>query len=438
MKNRLEVARQLLKDDGLICISIDHNESAYLEVLCDEIFGRDNKLGVISVLHNWSGRSDDKYFATANEFLLVYAKNIKLAQISGFPLEENELARYKEEDDISIFEPRDFRKTGTGWRRADRPKMFYPILVKDEVISLPPKNEIENFFHKELNTEFVNRFKADYESKGYIVVLPQNKEGVFGRWRWNYDACQLKINQQFKYERKEGIDKIFEKARPVIEDLARTKTPKTIWYKPEYNTGSASKRLSNLFDTQETIFENPKSEFFIKDLLTITTNKDDLVLDFFAGSGTTGHAILELNAEDNGNRQFILVEQLQQYIEICQQRLVKVIARDNLNTSFISLELKKYNQLFKEQIRLAKTQTEILNIWGQMKAKAFFDYSVDLQKQEGKIQAGNQSLKQQKDGLEACLDKNQLYVNQSSLHDKDFACSDAEKKLTQDFYQISD
>ncbi|MFY9590627.1 MAG: hypothetical protein WAP54_01420, partial [Bacteroidales bacterium] len=155
------------------------------------------------------------------------------------------------------------------------------------------------------------------------------------------------------------------------------------------------------------------------------------------GSGTTAHAVLELNKEDDGNRQFILVEQITSHIDICNERVGKVLLKHNLNTSFIYLELKKYNQNFIEQIEEAKDTKALLQIWEQMKAKSFLNYNVDIKKQDEHLEEFKVlSLAEQKQHLCEILDKNQLYVNLSSLNDADFACTEEEKRLSRDFYQM--
>ena len=144
-----------------------------------------------------------------------------------------------------------------------------------------------------------------------------------------------------------------------------------------------------------------------------------------------------MNKEDDGNRQFILIEQLNEHIYICNERIQKVLIKDKSSVSFTYLELKKYNQTFIEQIEEAKDTETLLQIWEQMKAKSFLNYNVDIKKQDEHLEELKAlSLAEQKQHLCELLDKNQLYVNLSSLNDADFVCTEEEKKVTQDFYQI--
>ena len=165
------------------------------------------------------------------------------------------------------------------------------------------------------------------------------------------------------------------------------------------------------------------------------TKPGDIVMDFFGGSGTSMHAILELNINQNVKRQFITVEQLDEHIDVMLKRAKKIISESK--EPFTYLELKKYNRTFIEQIEEAKDSKTLLKIWEQMKAKSFLNYNVDIQKQDEHIEEFKQlELKQQKEHLIELLDKNQLYVNLSSINDKDFEVSESEKQVTNDFYQI--
>lgn len=191
-------------------------------------------------------------------------------------------------------------------------------------------------------------------------------------------------------------------------------------------------------------FSGQKPENLIGRIIKASTDKDDLVLDFFLGTGTTAASALKLG------RQFIGIEQLS-YTDKHKphKRLTKVIKGDRGSLSeevnwqgggsFTYLELKKYNQTFIEQIEDADDSESLLNIWEQMKEKSFINYNIDIKKQDEHIEEFKAlSLAEQKQHLCEILDKNQLYVNLSSLNDKDFECTDEEKAVTKDFYQIKD
>jgi adenine-specific DNA-methyltransferase len=309
MYPRLYIARRFLKEDGVIFVSIDDNEVAQLRLLMDEIFGEENFVGQINVINNLKGRSDDNFFATCNEYLLVYARNIRELKIKGFLLTDEEIENeYKYEDEFGKFKLTGFRKTGKGWQRENRPYMYYPILEKDGLFYSITKEEYNQIFDKkirEFNDEYIENLIEKYKNLGFNVFLPLDKKGRKGRWRWGFEEYKKRLRSiALNSNNTPSV-----KERPFLEDGSiRNKLAKTTWYKGEYDTGSAGKYLRKLFSLDNEIFENPKSVIFLKDVLSISTDSNDIILDFFAGSGTTGDAVMQLNAEDGGNRKFILVQ----------------------------------------------------------------------------------------------------------------------------------
>ncbi|MDD4211582.1 MAG: site-specific DNA-methyltransferase, partial [Clostridia bacterium] len=310
MYMRLKLARDLLAEDGAIFISIDDNEQANLKKICDEVFGESNYLGLISVINNLKGRSDDKFFATCNEFLLVYSRNINIFSINGFELSEEEYENdYDKKDEIGYYKTIGFRKTGNSWERINRPYMYYPVLYKNGIFSTITEEEFKKIYDSRNNTfddKYVNNLNVKYTKEGWEFILPKNENGEFGRWRWGRETFfrEKDMNLDFNNSRT-----LCTKMRATLEDGSiRIKTAKTLWYRPEYDTGSGAKILKNLFSNSSDLFNNPKSVIYIKDLIKIATNKKDLILDFFSGSATTAHAVMQLNAEDGGNRKFICVQ----------------------------------------------------------------------------------------------------------------------------------
>ena len=172
------------------------------------------------------------------------------------------------------------------------------------------------------------------------------------------------------------------------------------------------------------------------------SDKDSIILDFYSGSGTTAHAVLDLNQKDGGKRQFILVEQMDYIESVTCKRIQKVLQKnkeenplDNTNHKFIYMELKKYNQVFIDKIQIANSTEELVAIWEEMKVKSFLNYNVNIKQYELFLNDFlSMPLIGQKRILCTFLDKNQLYVNYSSLEDIDFNCSPIDKKITIDFY----
>jgi adenine-specific DNA-methyltransferase len=179
------------------------------------------------------------------------------------------------------------------------------------------------------------------------------------------------------------------------------------------------------------------------DVIKITSNKSDIILDFFAGSGTTAQAVLDLNKEDGGNRKFIICEQMD-YVETVTKERIKKVIEKNGGGSFIYLQLMEYNEAYSNHIRKAKTTKELLAIWEEMQEKAFISYKIDPKtinanprlkpSGTGISEFESLSFDEQKRFLIEILDKNQLYVNYSEIDDEDYDVTDTDKKLNRQFY----
>lgn len=408
MKNRLLIAKDFLAKNGFITIAIDHYELFYLGVLADEIFGKENRVGIVTVVHNPKGRNQAKFFSENSEFMLVYANDIRYAEFNQVAIDDEVLATFNLEDEDGKFRYENYIRARTVWSRENRPKNWYPIYVSKDL------------------TDITSEYRA-----GYYELFPKTDQGEFA-WKnikESFDA--LNKNGYFRAE-KEDDGKI-----ALYHKYYEQQVFKNVWtdkkYQSEFNGTNLLKKL--IGNNQ---FSYPKSLYAVIDMIKITTNPNDIVMDFFGGSGTTAHAVNELNitlSNDEKNRQYILIEQLDEHINIILSRSKKII--EGTGENVVYLELKKYNQTFIEQIEAAQDNDALLQIWEQMKAKSFLNYNVDIKKQDAHIEEFRAlSLELQKQHLCELLDKNQLYVNLSSLNDADFACTEAEKTITQDFYHI--
>ena len=282
--SRLMVARTLLSEDGVIFISIDDNEVENLRKICDEVFGESNKIAQLVIENNPRGRQSDAFFATSHEYLLCYASNIDSATITGMSLSEKQKAEYKYEDEIGRYRLLGLRQRGVASLREDRPEMFFPIWVnpEDSSISLT--------------------YVEDWEE-----VIPKKSDGREGRWMWGKQKCINESNRlvaKLVSTRRE-FD-IFVKDYLNKDGEQRTRKYKTIW---------SDKILNNQIGTQEVkailggdYMSFPKSTEYIKTIIQTGTSSSSLILDFFSGSATTAHAVMQLNAEDGGNRQYIMVQ----------------------------------------------------------------------------------------------------------------------------------
>lgn len=301
MSKRLRLARRLLKETGIIICAIDDYEFASLKLLFDEIYGEQNRLGTLVVVHNPRGRNDDKFFASQHEYVLVYAKNSDKATIHHFALNDDDKDQYKKADDISPFAETSFIRTGNNSKRTERPNLYYPIYYNEKT------NEL-----------------SLTKSKGWEELLPLNNDGEEKTWRWGKETfLELQATELF-VKKVKGENKIYKKRR--LTDNTGKK-PKTVWYDSKYDASSNGIMLLQKILGKDNTFNYPKSLYAVKDILEITTDKNSLILDFFAGSGTTGQAILELNLQDKGNRQFILCTNNENQIceEVTYPRIKKVI-----------------------------------------------------------------------------------------------------------------
>ncbi|WP_187834398.1 site-specific DNA-methyltransferase [Helicobacter pylori] len=264
MLPRLKLARDLLKEDGVIFISIDDNECANLKILCDEIFGEDNFVNTIIWEKKYSPQNHTKWFSDNHDFILLYAKDKEIWRPILLPRTSEMNARYKnlDNDERGVWKSSDL-SVGSAVERNIYP-IFNPY-TKQEIY--PPHGRSWVYSQEKLQ-ELI----ADNR-----IFFPTSGSGV---------PCY----KRFLNEVKQGT------------------TPLTIWkYTEVGHTQDAKREIKEIFDGQA-LFDTPKPKALLKRILEISTQENDIILDFFAGSGTTAHAVMELNAEDKGNREFILVQ----------------------------------------------------------------------------------------------------------------------------------
>jgi adenine-specific DNA-methyltransferase len=304
MYPRLKLLHKLLADDGAIFISIDDNEQANLKLVMDEIFGSGNFVRAIACVNNPKGRSDDKYIATAHETILSYRKTKELL-LRGFEPDEKITKRYNKKDTDGVYREIDLRKTGDGDTREDRPNMFYSFI-----------------FNKKTNEFIVGNLDSEIGNE-YIVILPMKSEKEDGRWRWGIENAKENIHKLFpKYMPSKKQWSVFEK--DYLENRNNLK-PTSVWDFKEVNSERGTETFIKYLGFEKKDFPNPKPVGTIERILSIATDKDAIILDSFAGSGTTAHAVLNLNKKDGGNRKFILIE-MEDYAEtITAERVKRVI-----------------------------------------------------------------------------------------------------------------
>ena len=289
---RLKVARDLLSEDGVIFISIDDNEVENLQKICDEIFGAGNKVGLMTLMSNPRGSQNGKHLSYVHEYIFMYTKNMSLLEIKGISKDEASLSEYKEVDNNGRkYRLLGLRKRGGAWKKEDRPNMFYPIYIN-------PDN---------------GNCSLSKTDEYTIEVIPKRPTGELSRWTWGKDKFMAECNVLIgkKVNRADEFDSwdIFRKDYIDSDDgVEKTTKVRTIWDEKETNYQNAKNEIKVLFGNSE-MFDYPKPTYIVYKLASMLYHDEgDIVLDFFSGSATTAHAVIKLNAEDGGNRKFIMVQ----------------------------------------------------------------------------------------------------------------------------------
>lgn len=393
MKNRLEVARELLSDDGLIFVQCDDNEQAYLKVLMDEVFSRNNFISNI-VWKGRGGRQDSKYIAQIHETIIFYAKNKELAILNKAFIEDT--SNYAYEDSRGNYKTQLIRKWGSNSRREDRPNLFYEV---------------------------------EFEGNKVLPILPNGDDGC---WRWSKNRLEEAIkNDMVVSLEKDGRTELYEK---IYKGDGKKQTVFTSWIDESFS-GQGTKVLEEIF--KEKVFDYPKPEQLVKKFIDLTTDDGDIVLDYHLGSGTTAAVAHKMN------RQYIGIEQMDYIETVSVKRLEKVIEGEQGGISksvdwqgggsFVYCELKNDAQNFKNTVLEARESETLSQLFEQAKKSSFLSYRVDPKKLK-KSAFEKLSLAEQKQVLLELVDNNNLYVNYSEIDDSDYGISLEEKKLNKDFY----
>ena len=411
MKNRLEVAKDLLKDDGFITIAIDHYELFYLGVLADEIFGRENRLGIVTIVHKPEGRQTTDFFNPTNEFMLVYSKDRKKANFLSVAITNDIKKSFDLKDDKGLYKLKSYLNNDMMERvsREKKPNFWYPIYVSKNL--------------KEITLT---------EREDFFKILPVTNNGLEKTWQTVRETTEKRIeNNELVAVNENNKVNIYYKFR-------EQERFKTHWIDKKYNaTANGTNLLSKILGRTKS-FSYPKSVYVIQDVLKIMTDKGDIILDFFAGSGTTGHAVLQQNKEDGGSRKFILVEQLDEHAEICKERIQKVLKKEKIDDDFVYFELMRYNEGAIDKIYAVEDSKELLSVWDEMCDKYFLNYNVRIKAfNENKEEFEELNLEEQKKILIEMLNKNQLYVNLSEINDSQFKVSEEDKRLNKEFYDAA-
>ncbi len=279
MYPRLKLARNLLTDDGVVMISIDETEQAHLKKVCDEVFGESNFVTQVTTIVKTEGRRYG-FFAKSHEYFLVYAKSEAATQLNEISIEGKS---FKYSDHAGGFNLRELRNQNTkAFNSTNRPNLRYPFYVD---VSSADKDGLMAVSVDPKHSEIVEALVVD---------------GLESVWRWGREKARAEEQELTARKGSDGVIRIFQKVRRITE------APKTVWFGKELISNKGTQEVDALFGRK--VFDFPKPVELIKQMVAIGTDPDSLVLDFFSGSATTAHAVMQLNSEDGGSRQHIQVQ----------------------------------------------------------------------------------------------------------------------------------
>ena len=307
--DRMSLASHLLYDSGIVCIAIDDTEVSVLRPLTASIFPIE--LGIVSVCSNPRSRKTKGRFAPAHEYALFYAKTEDTFP-GALPKSDKQMQNYPEIDDSGRFIWMNMVRSGTGDRREDRPKLFFPIYINNE-----GRIRIPELKWNEIEREWIALEGIDTNE---IEIYPLKKMGTEGRWHRGHNKINENLNEYRAHKTSTGEYIVQFKAR-----MDEDSPPNTWWGEGKYDSSNGSKKLNAMFGSK--IFDFPKSVDLIQDciLSSVNGNEGATVLDYFAGSGTTGHAIININRGKNTMMKYILIEIGEHFNTVLLPRMKKVV-----------------------------------------------------------------------------------------------------------------
>lgn len=315
INDRIAKSICLLMSNGNICVTIDDVEFNGLLYSLKSIFGDENIEGIVPIRINPSGRPTEKGFALTHEYAVFFGKT-KESMISKIPRTEAQLTRFSESDELSRFEWRNLRREGSNSDRNDGERQYYPIFANIDTGKIRvPEMEWDEKSRTWLILESVDNNE--------VQIYPINDDGIEKNWRWSELSVRQDYTQFVARVPRRGTPQVYYKYR---ENISGT-TPLTMWVDTKYSaTEYGTKILKDLFF--ESPFSYPKSVFAVRECLVVMGGKalqENYILDYFAGSGTTGHAVINLNRDDQGKRKYILVEQGNYFDTVLKPRIQKVV-----------------------------------------------------------------------------------------------------------------
>ncbi len=384
IENRFSASIPLLRDNGIFCVTIDDYEYRHLSVLCDAITGCET-LGTVVIRNKPQGRPTATGFSVNHEYALFLGRK-GLSSVGRLPREGKKAERYPEIDEIGIYAWANLRKTGSGSNREDRPKQYYPIYIKADSIRIPKIEWIET------NREWrILEKPADDEE----VLYPIDDEGNARVWNLSPRRVISDISD-LKVVRGTIGTQIQRKYRPNYEGAL----PGTWWDDKLYSASESGTKILQDIMGREREFPFPKSVFAVRDCLRaadVGSRRSAAILDFFGGSGTTAHAVIELNRGDNGTRKYILVEMGEHFNTVLKPRIQKVVyskdwkdgkpvSRDGISHMFKYIRLESYEDaLANIEIQRTDPQQMLLDKAGDFRESYILKYILDVEARGSQI-----------------------------------------------------
>lgn len=382
MQDRLLVSKKLLVENGITCCTIDDYEESNLTMTMKEVYT--DFIGKVAIRIKPSGRPIPNGFAVSHEYAL-FATDSNETAISRLERDEEQMSRYRENDDEGNFFWEMLRKAGSGSTRFDRPTMYFPLYLDEKNSVRIPKMEFNNK-------------KQEYENieepfKNEKTVYPTKDDGSLGRWYLGYEKLKTMPNDLKGVLQPNGNYFIYYKRRP-----NKGVQPTTVWVDAKYSATEHGTALIKKLFKEHNIFSYPKSIYAVEDCLKVSgLDEDSYALDFFAGSATTAHAVINLNREDEGNRRYILVEMGEYFDTVTKPRVQKVIFSDKWKDGKPQAEGKGVSQIF-QYLKLEQYEDTLNNIDTDTNTEGLLDLlqapseKLRYWLQRGAMQAGSPAL----------------------------------------------
>ena len=403
MQNRLEVAKDLLSSSGVIYISISEDGMNHLKLLCDEVFGADRFITTFIWKKRAGGGNDSEGIAVDHEYILCYGN------VSGFkklPFTEEQLKSYKHVDSkVETHGPYSLKNLHDS-SLQDSKGLHFDIECPDGSILLGKNHQWK-----------CNKETFDERLDDDRIVFSQAN----GKWRVEYKIYLYENKGKLLYDDEGNL-------------VHKGIIPNALLENVGLNS-QGTRDLKKLFPESKNLFRNPKPVSLVAHLIKIVDNKNATVLDFFAGSGTTAHATMEVNKHDGGKRKFILLEQMDYFDDLTCERIRRASEKFEYHVEFIRAELVPVNQVYINKILKAAETSELLDIWQEIQTKGFISYRVSELGELNKQKLPSLDTTVLKQFLVDALDQNMLYLAATEVEDVDFSLSPGVIDFNKSFYE---